>query len=59
MKITTTIWNFVIKQFGWKFSIDQQNEWTFKIVPAGYWILRDGYWDNNGIWINSEVWKIP
>ena len=76
MKITTTVWNFVVKQLvwlfkitqigawwfkitpvEWRFSIDQQNEWTFKIVPAGYWILRDGTWDDNGIWIDTETWR--
>jgi len=77
MKITYTLWNFVVKQLGWKFkitrigawwfkitpiewrfSIERENEWTFKIaVPSGDWILREGYWDDNGIWMDSETWK--
>jgi hypothetical protein len=25
-------------------------------VPADYWILTTGYWDNEGIWINDALW---
>jgi len=77
MKITTTVWNFVIREanyfklvitrgaswvfklfvYSWKFVITRQNEWTFKIIPAGYWILRDGFWDDNGIWVDAETWR--
>ena len=50
-------WNFIIKQVAWKIKITQQGNFHFIIVPAGYWILRDGTWDDNGIWIDSEVWN--
>ena len=51
------MWKFIIKQILWLFSITQTSEWTFKIIPSGYWILRDGYFDDNGIWMDSETWK--
>ncbi|MGP1514450.1 MAG: hypothetical protein ACTTJH_00635 [Bacteroidales bacterium] len=22
-----------------------------------YWVLKDGYWDDEGIWIDEEYWK--
>lgn len=28
-------------------------------VEGDYWILRSGFWDNEGIWLNSAVWQIP
>lgn len=42
-----------------KFKVEQENDFHFVIKPSTYWILRDGYWDNKGIWVNTEVWKIP
>jgi len=49
MKITTTIWNFAIKQ---------SNEFKFKITQMNNeWILRTGYWDNSGKWDNAQNWK--
>ncbi len=62
MNITATIWNFVTKQIsGFRFVVTQESDFNFKIIipKQGKWILADGFWDNNGIWINSEVWQIP
>ena len=34
---------------------------TMSFVPAGIfnndWILRNGFWDNEGQWINNETWN--
>ena len=53
------IWNFITKQINrWRFVVTEQNNWSFKIAPGGgYWILRDGYWDDGGIWIDGAIWK--
>ena len=51
------MWKFFIKQVKWLFKITQQDDWNFKIIPAGYWILREGFWDDNGIWMDTEVWN--
>ena len=59
MRITATIWNFVVRATGWRFKVDREGSWTFKVTPSTYWILKDGYWDNDGIWVNHEIWRIP
>ena len=50
-------WVFKISRLGWKFGVAQEDDWNFVIIPAGFWILRDGFWEDNGIWIDSETWK--
>jgi len=50
-------WHFDIRQVKFEFSLEQAGDFNFTIRPAGYWILRDGYFDDNGIWIDSEIWR--
>jgi hypothetical protein len=26
------------------------------IVYDEYWILRTGFWDDNGVWMDDDVW---
>ena len=51
------MWRFLIKQFGWNFDIDQQDEFHFVLEPGAPWILAEGFYNDQGIWIDSEVWK--
>ena len=60
MSVVQTIWNFIIKQTGWWFVVDQEAGFNFTFVvkpPVGDWILEDGTWNDDGIWIDSAIWK--
>ena len=42
-----------------KFNVTREADFNFIVKPSTYWILKTGYWDNDGIWVNHEIWRIP
>lgn len=43
------------------FTIATYNEYSFIIADntylTSYWIFKNGYWDDDGIWVDTEEWK--
>lgn len=51
-------------ELGFKHAIKSTNEFIHRIIrdfdaiPAvDVWILADGTWNDNGIWIDTETWN--
>ncbi len=59
-KITQENWWFKINQVEqFNFNITQQDNFSFKITiePGSNWILKHGYWDDDGEWVDTEIWR--
>ena len=52
-------WQYEVEcQNEWEYEVEAQNDWIYTAtVGDPRWILAHGIWDDDGIWIDTEIWR--
>lgn len=64
MNLETTVvndWNFEVDPVdSFAFEVEAVDPWSFRVQASDlrHWLLKDGFWDNNGEWVNDAIWRI-
>jgi len=64
MNLETTVtgdWNFEVEAVnGFDLEVEEEDPWSFQVTTSDirHWLLKDGFWDNDGEWVNDAIWRV-
>lgn len=61
--VSGTAWKYLVSGVEWFYQVTSSNTWKYAVgiqetEPSG-WILTDGYWDDEGVWVDGAIWNEP